>query len=149
MTMKKMVLAAVVALVMVFGVGAQAAVANVVTYKGGVVTAQEFKSFEGVNKLFNPYYDQIVATDKTYRTKMATQLVALKQLATGMTKAQAAKYAKQAKNELKSIREDAINNLGSKSAYLDLLKQNSVRTLRQRRSARKLRRNNAKRITTK
>jgi foldase protein PrsA len=94
---------------------------NVVVYSGGVITKAEFATYEGVNRLFNPYYDQIVSMDATYRTKIAKQLAALKILSAKADKGTLAALSTRATTELNALRTDATSQLGGESAYKSML----------------------------
>lgn len=119
--MKKKIVAACLALVMAIGASAQAATTDVATYKGGTITAKEFETFEGINRLFNPYYDDILTSDNTYRTTVARQLIALEIVGGKMPKAKIGSYKNRAKNELASIRDSLTKNAGSAANYKKLL----------------------------
>jgi foldase protein PrsA len=101
---------------------ATSSIKPVVVYKGGTVSKSEFIAFEGINRLFNPYYDQIVSSDKTYRTKIAEQLVLLKVIAKKASKAQLGKLKKRVATEFATFQKEAIANFGNKSAYKKQLK---------------------------
>jgi foldase protein PrsA len=118
----------IVAVVLAFGVfltgvPAMAASTNVVVYTGGTITKAEFQTFEGINRLFNPYYDQIVSMDTTYRKKIARQLVGLKVLTAKADKATLAKLSTRATSELNSFRSDARTQLGGQDAYKSMLNE--------------------------
>jgi foldase protein PrsA len=105
------------------GVPAMAATTNVVVYTGGTITKTEFQTFEGINRLFNPYYDQIASMDATYRKKIAKQLVGLKVLTAKADKATLAKLSTKATTELTAFRNDARTQLGGQDAYKSMLNE--------------------------
>lgn len=94
----------------------------VATYKGGKVTEKEFEIFKGVNRLYNPYYDQYAQMDPTFEESMLKQLIALRVLSEKADKDEKKKNEKQADKQLKQIKEQ-FKDQEEGNQLSDMLKQ--------------------------
>lgn len=99
---------------------------TVAVYEGGTITEKEFAAYEGASRLFNPYYDQLLQMDPTFRESVLKQKIAIETIYEKASEDIKKQEQDVSEEDFKSFKEGMTTSVGGEEQWDELLKGLSI-----------------------